>query len=138
MKTIVFDLDNTLIEWKDEYVSVLSNIVKSYNLGYDDDKIKELDYTLTQYDKRNTKYTKEGFLKFCDEILNVIICSPVYQGGRCEGNEQEEEEQGGTGGHRVHDPVCRSSCSLFLCGRLGGCSEGTGAEDSDGTVQPLG
>ena len=51
IKRIIFDLDNTLIEWKSEYIFALENTLKELNINYSKDKIKEIDSAIDSYDK---------------------------------------------------------------------------------------
>ena len=48
IKRIIFDVDNTLIIWKKEYISALEKVMKEYNLHFDskiiDDIISSLEY----------------------------------------------------------------------------------------------
>ena len=73
IKKIIFDLDNTLIDWKDEYIFALKNVIKNLSLDYDDNKIKEIDTALTDYETHFITYTKENFLKFLNERCNINL-----------------------------------------------------------------
>ena len=50
IKKIVFDMDNTLMDWKDEYIFALKNVINKLNLNYSFEKIKEIDSALTDYE----------------------------------------------------------------------------------------
>lgn len=65
IKKVIFDLDFTLMDWEDEYIFAITNAVNKLNLGYNDEKIKELDYVLTTYEDVYPMYEKE---KFCDYL----------------------------------------------------------------------
>ena len=73
IKTLIFDLDNTLLDWKQEYIFALSNVIKKLNLNYSDDKIKEIDTALTDYENHHKKYTKENFLNFLNTECNINL-----------------------------------------------------------------
>lgn len=98
IKKIVFDLDNTLLEWKNEYIYALENVVNNFNLEYDKEKIKEIDRALEDYEDYLIKSNKEDFLKFLNnrcktnlsmEFLDKLIeeqgkCFDVYEGEKLE------------------------------------------------------
>lgn len=42
IKTIIFDLDNTLIYWKDEYISALEDTMKEFNLSINSEVIDNI------------------------------------------------------------------------------------------------
>ena len=42
IKKIIFDLDNTLILWKDEYVNALKETLKKYNINEDPNYVNNL------------------------------------------------------------------------------------------------
>ena len=73
IKKIVFDLDNTLLEWKDEYIFALAKVIKKLNLNYNDEKIKEIDRAITDYENHFNFCTKESFLNFINEECNVKL-----------------------------------------------------------------
>jgi len=88
IKKIVFDLDNTLIEWKDEYIFALSNVIKSLNLDYDDKKIKEIGDTLEEYEKYHTRYVKQDFLDYINSNCNInlpisFVDRLIIEQGKC-------------------------------------------------------
>ena len=62
INTLIFDLDNTLIEWKDEYIFGLKNALNKLNIKYSDSKIKQIDEALTDYENHNILCDKQKFL----------------------------------------------------------------------------
>lgn len=73
IKKIIFDLDNTLMDWKDEYIFALTNVIKKLNLNYDEAKIREIDSAIVSYEEYNDIYTKERFLQFLNQKCNVDL-----------------------------------------------------------------
>lgn len=73
IKKVIFDLDNTLIDWKEDYIFALKNVINKLNLNYDEDKIKEIDSSIVIYEECNDIYTKEKFLQFINEKCNVNL-----------------------------------------------------------------
>ena len=73
IKTIIFDLDNTLIEWKDEYIEALIRTLKQLGFDYDINKIKEIDCAITKYEKYHDIYTKKSFVDFINDICKTNL-----------------------------------------------------------------
>ena len=73
IKKIIFDLDFTLMDWEDEYIFAITNAINKLNLDYSEEKIKELDYVLTTYEKENSIYDKEKFCNFLNERCKVNL-----------------------------------------------------------------
>ena len=48
MKRLIFDIDNTLIKWKNEYTIVLENLVNKYNIDID---FRVIDANIEEQDK---------------------------------------------------------------------------------------
>ena len=72
-KTVVFDLDNTLIEWKKEYIFALENVIRNLKLDYSTKTIRELDKALGEYEKYFSVYSKENMLNFLNEKANTNL-----------------------------------------------------------------
>lgn len=73
IKKIIFDLDNTLIEWKDEYISALINTLKKLNINYSIDKIKQIDLAITEYENYNNTCSENNFLEFINKRCNIDL-----------------------------------------------------------------
>ena len=65
IKKIIFDLDNTLIIWKDEYLEALRKTLKKYNINEDANYVNDI---IDSYEDYYDKYDKEKML----EIINKI------------------------------------------------------------------
>lgn len=83
IKTVIFDLDNTLMDWEDEYLAALINVINNLNLGYSEDKIKEIDESLTKYEKEHLLYEKENFCEYlnkkCDVNLPLVFVDMLIE-----------------------------------------------------------
>ena len=86
IKKIIFDLDNTLIMWKEEYIEALKKTVEKYNkninINYMDDLINKYETTYDYYDKKifldyiNEKIEDKIDMNFIDDFLyNLRFCS---------------------------------------------------------------
>jgi len=60
LKKIIFDVDNTLILWKDEYVLALKDAVEEFNINVD---YKKIDNIIESLENKYEILTKEDFLK---------------------------------------------------------------------------
>ena len=50
IKRIIFDLDNTLIEWKDEYWDGVEEALNSENIKYTKKDIKDIENAMNKYE----------------------------------------------------------------------------------------
>ena len=73
IKTIIFDLDFTLMDWEDEYIFAITNVINKLNLGYSKEKIKEIDDVLATYEKEYTMYENDKFCEFLNRKCNVNL-----------------------------------------------------------------
>lgn len=86
MKAIVFDLDNTLIIWKDEYVSVLKKILPKYISNISDEKANEIDKCLDDYENVIDELSREKLLFYinnkCKLNLSIDFIDELIKGQR--------------------------------------------------------
>lgn len=73
IKKVIFDLDFTLMDWEDEYIFALTNVIKKLNLNYNNKKIKEIDDVLTTYEDVYLFYEKHKFCDYINEKCNVNL-----------------------------------------------------------------
>ena len=73
IKTVIFDLDFTLMDWEDEYIFAITNVINKLNLGYSKEKIKEIDDVLATYEKEYTMYENDKFCEFLNRKCNVNL-----------------------------------------------------------------
>ncbi len=66
IKKLIFDLDNTLIMWKDEYLNALKETLKKYNINEDPNYVNDF---IDNYEDYYDKYDKQNML---DHINNNI------------------------------------------------------------------
>lgn len=72
IKRLIFDVDNTLIMWKDEYYEYsLGNTFKELGLNFDKSIIKPFDEVVDVYENFYDIYDKDKFLNFLNERLNM-------------------------------------------------------------------
>lgn len=66
IKKLIFDLDNTLIMWKDEYLNALKETLKKYNINEEPNYVNDF---IDNYEDYYDKYDKQNML---DHINNNI------------------------------------------------------------------
>ena len=69
-KRILFDLDNTLVLWKDKYLCALEETMKKYNINYSAQAINEC---INDYDNDMDHYSKEEMVDYINEHLGINI-----------------------------------------------------------------
>ncbi len=70
MKKIIFDLDNTLIEWIDEYDYPLKDTLKDYGIKFD---YKVLSHSIDEYDYESNKYSSLDLLNYLNKKHNLNL-----------------------------------------------------------------
>lgn len=73
MKRIIFDLDDTLIMWKEEYWSSLNKSLEQLNFKYDDKTILNLKESLDYYEKENNRYDKLLMKKHMEKYAKIEL-----------------------------------------------------------------
>jgi len=70
IKRIIFDLDNTLIPWKEEYKNAIKNTIEYYKLDIDYLKVDEV---IEEYENYYDKYTKENMIYLINKKFNLDL-----------------------------------------------------------------
>lgn len=70
MKKIIFDLDNTLIFWKDEYINKLYDTLSLYNIN-DEKLANKINYYLDNYEKDINYLSKDILIKYINDNCNT-------------------------------------------------------------------
>ena len=70
IKRIIFDLDNTLVLWKDEYTSALKKAIKDHDVKCD---YRDIDAILESQEKLHEVLTKEQFLEDINNGCNLNL-----------------------------------------------------------------
>jgi FMN phosphatase YigB (HAD superfamily) len=69
-KRIIFDLDNTLVIWKDKYLSALDATAKKYNVVHSGKAINDC---INEYDDDMDHYDVEEMLKYINNHLGLNL-----------------------------------------------------------------
>jgi len=70
IKRLIFDLDNTLIMWKKEYIKALEKTIQKYNLNLDSNYVNDI---INKYETTHDYYDKKIFLDYINEFLEEKI-----------------------------------------------------------------
>ncbi|NLL44791.1 MAG: HAD family hydrolase [Mollicutes bacterium] len=73
IKRIIFDLDNTLIPWEEEYWDSLKGAFKRINYSFNDEMINKLSQAVGEYEKYYPIYKKEDLLAFMEKYANIDL-----------------------------------------------------------------
>ena len=73
MKAIIFDVDNTLIDWQDEFIFALKKLLKEIDPFIKEEKIKEIDYVIDSNESYLKELNKEIFLKEIKKRCNIEL-----------------------------------------------------------------
>lgn len=63
IKKIIFDLDNTLIIWKEEFLNTLNETLEQLNINYDDSILTNLKKAINIYESKYNIYKEEYLLE---------------------------------------------------------------------------
>ena len=74
IKRIIFDLDNTLITWKDEYWNAVNRTFEKLDLQYTDEDIEKIKCAVDYYeDGRNDRYNKKIMKNTLEQFLEYEL-----------------------------------------------------------------
>jgi len=73
IKRLIFDVDNVLIPWKDEYNNVIDKTL--YELGINNEKLNNdtIRNAQLEWESKITKYDKQDLLEYINKNLNVNL-----------------------------------------------------------------
>nr|MBP3259323.1 HAD family hydrolase [Bacilli bacterium] len=81
IKRIIFDLDNTLIEWIDEYDDALKDTLIKYNIDFD---YRVLTNTIDEYDYNSEIYNSYDLIDYINTKHNLNITIDFINDWLCE------------------------------------------------------
>ena len=73
IKRIIFDLDDTLIMWKDEYYNSLDDTLKYFNIKYDNNIKEKLIEAVRDYETIYNTYKKEYMKEIMEKYINMSL-----------------------------------------------------------------
>ena len=73
IKRIIFDLDNTLIMWKDEYEKAADIALNAINYPKTNDLYKKINEVESEYEEGKTKFGKKEVIDYLNEKINLHL-----------------------------------------------------------------
>lgn len=96
IKRVIFDLDNTLIEWKEEYWNSIERALITNNIKYTENDIQDIKDGFDNFERKYDKYIKESLLecinKYTKLNLNInFLESALEEFSKCTPQTLDEE-----------------------------------------------
>ncbi len=79
IKRIIFDLDDTLIPWLDDYFIGFIPKMKEYNVISNIEEMIEFVNIVNEYENYHSRYDDELFVKYVNERMNKDIPNEFYE-----------------------------------------------------------
>lgn len=73
IKKVIFDLDNTLIMWKEEYWDTLNDTLDYFNISYDDIIINKLKESIDTYEDKYDHYNTSLMKSLMEEYASIKL-----------------------------------------------------------------
>ena len=70
IKRIIFDIDNTLIEWKEEYFEEIRYVLKKHYMNCSDEEFKTLRKAFAEYENNIYTFDRKLMLEFIEKYTN--------------------------------------------------------------------
>ena len=83
IKRIIFDIDNTLIDWKDEYDKVINNVVEKLNIQCSNEIIEKIREGFNNYELENYTFNKEKMSDFINKYVGIELPKELVDGVIC-------------------------------------------------------
>ena len=55
MKTLIFDIDDTLIKWQDEFIGALKHVLKEMHYNFSEELILKIDSAINEHEHHYPK-----------------------------------------------------------------------------------
>lgn len=68
IKRLIFDVDDTLIEWKEEYWNALEDVFQELNIEYSKDLIDKIISAIGCYEQENKYYNKQKMVEHINKV----------------------------------------------------------------------
>ena len=76
IKRIIFDFDNTLVKWIDEYNYAIRDILKKYNINAD---YREVTKVIDEYDSVSKYYNTNDLLEYLNNKLHLDLSLEIIE-----------------------------------------------------------
>ena len=96
IKRIIFDVDDTLIDWKDEYDKVIDNVVENLNIQCSNETIEKIREGFNNYDFENYTFSKEKMSEYINKYVGMnlpkdLIYDVIDGWGKCAPSNLDKE-----------------------------------------------
>lgn len=79
MKRLIFDLDDTLIDWNNDYYFAWIEALKSFNIQHDRNVIQKLDAAITHFESENNYYNKQKLAEYIRNDTNLPMTEEMVE-----------------------------------------------------------
>ena len=73
IKRVIFDVDNTLIAWKDEYILPLRKVLDQLQVPFTEEQFQCADNCVVEYEKYHDIYINEDFVDFVSKRTGLSL-----------------------------------------------------------------
>ena len=95
IKRLIFDVDDTLIEWKEEYWDTLEDVFRELNIQYNKELLNKVIKAIDTYEQENQYYNKEAMIEHINKVTDsnfnmkfLDYCLNAF--GKCVPNKKDE------------------------------------------------
>lgn len=68
IKRVIFDIDSTLIPWKEEYNTEIKNVLDNLKISYIDEDLVQLSKAFDEYENQHFTFNKKTMIEFINEF----------------------------------------------------------------------
>lgn len=96
IKRLIFDVDNTLINWEAKYWNSINDTLDYFNIKYDHNLIKKLRDAVDNYEKNYEYYSKDDMRHIMEKYSNMklpknFVDMWIYYLGKCVPEKEDKE-----------------------------------------------
>lgn len=96
IRRVIFDIDNTLIDWKSEYDNKVEEVLEKYYIKKNKEEVQKLKKAFDEYENYYLIFNLDNMIKFIREYTNEYYSSEVIKSileewGNCVPNNYPDE-----------------------------------------------
>ena len=95
IKRIIFDVDDTLIPWRKEYIGVFGKVLDELNIDYTNEDLEEIDRVVDTYENYYDMYDKQNMVNLINEKCKIKVpnnFTDIYIKHLCNCYNKEDKE----------------------------------------------
>lgn len=73
IKRIIFDQDNTIMKWKDEYIDSYKKALDELNIKYTNSQVIRIDNLISEYEKKYKRFSKKDMVDFLNSNIDITL-----------------------------------------------------------------